>query len=152
MDEREQVFRKSLLAVFEAMFFESLESEPFETADPPETALCAQVEFSGSHAGQMQVALESETAATLTENFLGLGEDGHEEKAEDEYALELSTLGELANICCGSYLSRVYPRGSFAIRPPEVLAEAPEPDSKAWLAMPMSSGTAYFRLQWREPR
>jgi chemotaxis protein CheY-P-specific phosphatase CheC len=150
MSEQEQVFRESLLAVFEAMFFESLKAEPFETVELPEHAMCAKVDFTGSHAGGMQVALRPETAATLAGNLLGLGKGDTAGDAALEEALEQSTLGELANICCGSFLSRFDRRGSFSIRPPEVSVEAPEPDQRTWLAMPMGGGTAYFRLQWKE--
>jgi chemotaxis protein CheY-P-specific phosphatase CheC len=148
MGDRETVFRQSLMAVFEAMFFESLEDEPFETADVPGSALYAQVDFTGSHGGRMQVALESQTAATLAGNFLGLS--GDEGRGMEEQVLEKSTLGELANICCGSFLSRFDPRGSFSIQPPEVFVCAPDGDVSPWLAMPMGGGTAYFRLKWRD--
>jgi CheY-specific phosphatase CheX len=146
MIDREMAFRESLLAVLEAMFFESLKTEPFETGEVPEAALCTQVEFIGSQAGHMQVATEERTAVALAGNFLGLGEG--DEEAADRPALARFTVGELANICCGSFLSRLFPNGTFAIRPPEVLPAPPEAGGTAWLAMPMGGGTVYFRLQW----
>jgi hypothetical protein len=147
--DRERIFRESLIAVFEAMFFESLEADPFQTPQPPPASICAQVEFTGSHDGRMQVALEPGTAATLTGNFLGLPDpvDGVPAPAGE---LRDSTLGELANICCGSFLSRFVPRGSFSIRPPVLLPAAPASAPEPWLALPMSGGTAYFRLHWKE--
>ena len=137
----EQIFRRSVETVLEAMFFESLSGEPETAGGLPAGCLVGAVSFDGTRCGRMLVAMERATAATLAGNFLGLGD-------EESAPLEESTLQELANISCGSFLSRLDPHGSFCIGAPEMLpATIAGTEERDWLLLPLECGAVWFCLE-----
>jgi len=136
------ILRRSVENVLDAMFFESPNEEPQIVTRPAPGSLTAAVSFDGSQNGRMLVAMTSATAAALAVNFLGL------EKEVSGY-LEESTLLEFANICCGSFLSRLNPHGLFHIRAPQLVATPA--GGTDWLAMRLECGAISFCLEWHRP-
>jgi CheY-specific phosphatase CheX len=104
--------------VLDAMYFTTLlgsttlESLPAEVpgADP---VLAFSLQFVGDISGRFGLRLEPAVARSLTANFLG-------EQDTDVSAVEVSEVaGELANMLCGSVMSRVEGEHSFALSHPE---------------------------------
>ena len=98
--------------ILERMFFASV-SDAAEPLPPAGPMLGAVVTFAGPHYGSLAIAVETETAKTLAMDFLGLAskDELDPEKIED-------TLGELANMVCGSTLSRFDDEGLFSLAHP----------------------------------
>ncbi len=102
--------------VLEKMFFTELMDE----APPPETLagdwITARVRFRGSPPGACRVAVGEGGAAAIASNFLGLEPD----QLTPERVR--SVIGELANMICGSLLSRLEARCRFSLASPEIRA------------------------------
>ncbi len=102
--------RSAINDALEQMFFSGITAE---SAAPSDAVTCARVRFSGTAAGQFRVAASTECLTELASNFLAM-------EAEDVSAdAALSVLLELANILCGSVLSRWHPDGLFELAAPE---------------------------------
>jgi CheY-specific phosphatase CheX len=113
--------------VLDAMYFTSvlgsvvLQSSPVpDPAGPGQLAFC--LSFVGDISGRFGVQLEPATARNLIANFLGTAE-------EDLTPIEISEgVGELANMLCGSVMSRVEGEETFALSHPEPGAIEPAPE------------------------
>lgn len=110
--------------VLDAMYFTTvLDSGPRElTADgsPEAGALVAfSLRFAGDVSGSFGIFLEESTASKLAANFLG----------EDESSISVIEAGEvaseLANMLCGSVMSRVEGEHKFVLSHPEAVALPP---------------------------
>ena len=126
--------------VLETMFFDSLCGEPLEAA-PATGSAYSIVKFRGSRAGRLELTLDQGAAVTLASNFLGLDERPSETEVE-------STVAELANMCCGAFLSRLEPRGHFDIDPPNVQRLETPTEQGPWTMLPIEAGKLFWRLGW----
>jgi CheY-specific phosphatase CheX len=111
--------------VLETMYFTSvLDSGPVaETPAATPDSHCFSLEFVGEVRGRFGLALTDETARSLTANFLG----------EDDSELAASevgeTVGELANMLCGSVMSRVRTSEKFVLSHPAPDAQLPNAEA-----------------------
>jgi hypothetical protein len=109
--------------VLDAMYFTTLlGSVPLDAvpdcrpdADAHAFSLC----FVGDISGRFGLHLEQATARTLAANFLG------EAEADVSSTQVSEAVGELANMLCGSLMSRVEGEHSFALSHPEAGLLAP---------------------------
>lgn len=108
-----EVLKRMAEDALEEMFFGVILSVE-GTAEPGPECVCAQVEFRGYHSGSLTVALSPEAAVDLSANFLGV-----DPSAVTAEQTEL-VASELANIICGSALSRWQVDSSFDLQPPRV--------------------------------
>jgi CheY-specific phosphatase CheX len=101
--------------VLDAMYFTTvLEATPEETISPPSPGDFAfMLQFRGEVSGSFGLQLSGSTACSLAANFLG----------EDEGELPVNevaeVVGELANMLCGSVMSRVETARKFVLSHPE---------------------------------
>src|SRR5579864_9143636 len=113
---------ESLLAaasdVLETMFFSSVVGEAPVSAEPFASAVGARLEFSGARAGAFAVRLTEDAARTVAANFLA------EETAEPSPAHVQEVIGELANMMCGSVLSRLDRGAHFDLGTPVIVDAA----------------------------
>lgn len=136
----------ALEEVLETMFFELPGLSP-ASSSPPEDALEAGALYSGSLCGEFRVAIEPDTLARLTVNFLGLDEDEAPGGEQCEHVLF-----ELTNMLCGASLSRLEPDGRLRIEPPVLLPGAPSDDEGRgeFIAWPLDTGAVWVRMTFRE--
>lgn len=113
-----ETISSSLLAdcaskILEKMFFATVLDDSTEPVIPAGPMLGASVTFTGPRHGVLAIAVERETARTLAMDFLGLdSKDGLDPEKVDD------TLGELANMVCGTTLSRFDDEGLFSLAYP----------------------------------
>lgn len=138
--------QEALIEVLETMFFELPVEEPAQR-EPQEAARRALARFTGELeqqglAGWLQVAIDPPMLSRLTQDFLGL--DEMEAPGEEQTA---SVLGELANMLCGSTLSRLEPEARLRIATPEPDAETPPGTPvSGWMELPLECGSIWVRL------
>jgi hypothetical protein len=108
------------------------DGERSATEPPPKPRfVCVQVDFQGTRCGRMRLGLEPELAAYCHEGFqpddldtaFSETNDGPETKGGPVLSggsVESSIL-ELANIVCGSFLSNAWPNGLFRVEEPRML-------------------------------
>lgn len=108
----EQSLSESAAEVLESMFFAS----PMETAGLDESApppsISAQLSFKGARRGRFGVRVSEDAAKTLAASFLG----DDNEAITDEQSGEV--LCEMANMLCGSVLSRMAEGARFELSQP----------------------------------
>ena len=131
--------------VLETMFFsESL--GPAEQAQAP--ALQAQLAFSGVKSGTVAVRVSRPSARVLAASFLGESE----ESLSDAQIAQV--VCELANILCGSIVTRIEPEGCFDLGTPRLVGEE-DPDFATNAAMQQTfaidRGTLTVALAFCEP-
>lgn len=102
--------------VFETMFFTAVSAAEQDAPAAASRELTAGVRFTGAPSGMFTLAIGEAPARRIACNFLG---------AEDETALADSqvseVIGELANMICGSVLSRLESNTTFDIGQPAPL-------------------------------
>jgi CheY-specific phosphatase CheX len=98
--------------VLETMFF----AEVLGAAPPPAAGIAARVVFRGSPPGAFSMAIDSAAARALAAGFLALDESELSEPRVGEVVCEL------ANMICGSVLSRLEPDAAFELLHPELIA------------------------------
>jgi CheY-specific phosphatase CheX len=110
-----ELLAASAQEVLETMFFAAAEAvgEP-----PPIDGIAAGLEFHGEPGGSFRVGLTRPAARSLAAAFLGQEEN---EISEGEVG---EVVCELANMICGSVLSRLEARTTFEILHPELLDPA----------------------------
>jgi CheY-specific phosphatase CheX len=99
------------------MFFTAvLGFEPVDSLPGPESgtdvAMTFSIRFDGDISGRFGLHLQQNTARNLAANFLG------EAEADVSPAEIGEVIGELTNMLCGSVMSRVEGKHSFALSPP----------------------------------
>jgi CheY-specific phosphatase CheX len=111
--------------VLEQMFFVQPVEEPLaqkSTEAVDSSHLSVDVGFSGEPSGRLLLRISKPAARSIAADFL----------AEDEAVLSEQQVGdvvcELANIICGSVLTRVESRTSFQLGSPRLLCQVPEPE------------------------
>jgi len=107
--------------VLETMFFSGIYGPA--AAPPDGAALAARVAFRGTPCGTLTLRLSEPSARSLASNFLAC------ESAEPLPQTQLAgVVCELANMVCGSLLSRVKSETDFRLSAPELLpCTEPEP-------------------------
>jgi len=138
-----QVLSDSAAEVLESMFFTTLMEDSETGENPPGRRISARLSFHGNAPGCFGVRIPLETARKMTASFLGLEEDAVTESQIGEVVCEL------ANMLCGSVLSRLEKETRFElsqpeIEPPEALCPA---DATAYRALRLEEGSLALWLQ-----
>jgi CheY-specific phosphatase CheX len=118
VNELELLLCDSATEVLETMFFATVTGEPAPDA-PGGRWISAGLSFQGGRAGRFGVRTPVETGRKIAATFLGLEEDELTDSQTGE------VMCELANMVCGSALSRLDGRARFDLRHPEL--NPPEP-------------------------
>jgi len=114
VDQMEQDLKACAEEVLESMFFTSPLSEPVPGGRSRLDLILAQVTFRGTASGRFGVGCSMDAARSLTAAFLGMESDTVAEQQCGE------VICELANMLCGSVLSRMEPGGRFDLMTPEI--------------------------------
>jgi CheY-specific phosphatase CheX len=113
----------AVVEVLEKMFFiEATEPETTEPeANEPGAApsVLVQLSFDGDPAGVFRLSAAPAAAVRIAADFLGEDADS----VTPDHVGEV--VRELANMICGSVLSRIESRATFRLAPPELLAADP---------------------------
>ena len=112
MSELEDLLGIATEEVIETMFYSAVFGPGTEAAEGP--YLSAEVTFTGSRSGALEVSAPQSTATVLAAAFLGENADS---VADTQVP---AIIGELANVMCGVVLGRLEQGGQFAIAPPQV--------------------------------
>lgn len=128
------VLAESVKEVLEKMFFADL-VEPEQEVAPPRD-IHAQVIFEGDPSGSFDLVLDLDAARSAAADFLG--EDPEELTAEQMHQV----VCELANMICGSVLSRIESSGTFRLEEPRIVSsdEAPRPPAEAGFQAALGAG------------
>lgn len=100
--------------VLETMFFDEAVSAPCDHGWIA-SAASVRLAFEGSHCGAFLLSVAPEVARSITPAFLGIDP---EEVVEGQSS---QVLLELANILCGSVLSRLWPESELTLNAPELI-------------------------------
>jgi|SRR5271169_1519525 len=111
--------------VLETMFFSPVMGEATPDSSPPGPALMARLKFSGGRSGSFGVRVSAAAADTIAANFLG------EDTDVPEPSQVRDVICELANMICGSVLSRLDREAHFDLQHPELveMCNTPPPGS-----------------------
>ena len=101
--------------------------------------VAATVAFDGPPEGSLSIRLETATAAALASSFLGLDPDAVTEGDCRQVA------GELANMICGSVLSRIAPESTLHLATPVVEDGSEIPGGEGTAGYP-TAARVYFTL------
>jgi CheY-specific phosphatase CheX len=143
--------RESVEEVLEKMFFVEAIEEPSLEAGSPDAEIAVRLTFEGSPSGALTLRVTSAAARRFAADFLG----------EDEALLSPAQVGEvsceLANMICGSVLSRVESAATFRLASPQLLS-AEEcrhrqqfTAHQAVHAVAIDSGTLTATMETRDP-
>jgi CheY-specific phosphatase CheX len=117
------VLAQSVGEVLEKMFF-SEASEPGPKDRSIDRGICARVRFAGSPSGTCWLVLAEPCARTLAADFLGIDEESVGAGQCGEI------VAELANMICGSVVSRIESESRFELSPPGFeVAAGPGPEA-----------------------
>lgn len=141
--ELDQALSDAAAEVLESMFFTTLMDDFEMSENPPGRWTSARLSFHGKPPGHFGVRIPLETARKITASFLVLEEDAVTETQIGEVVCEL------ANMLCGSVLSRLEKETCFELSQPEI--EAPEAvcpaDATACCALQLEEGPLALWLQ-----
>src|SRR5579863_2241940 len=129
--------------VLETMFFSPVMGEAALGAPRLEKPLMASLKFSGGRSGSFTVRVSAEAAGIIAANFLG----------EDADTLESGqvrdVICELANMICGSALSRLDREAHFDLHHPELVESCTEPGlGSVCCLFEIEGGQVMLCLQW----
>jgi CheY-specific phosphatase CheX len=113
---RSGALREAVDDVLEKMFFVQSEGPACE-GRPPEELVAARVDFKGTPSGTLSLRITLRAAQGMAADFLG------EEASELPVNRTLEVICELANMICGSVLSRVESDTPFHLSPPIAIVE-----------------------------
>jgi CheY-specific phosphatase CheX len=108
--------RESVEEVLEKMFFAE-SGDPGPIARTPEELVAAQVDFEGSPSGCLRLRIGLQAARQMAGDFLGV------EPSELADGAAVEVVGELANMICGSVLSRMESETIFRLAKPLAVSE-----------------------------
>jgi CheY-specific phosphatase CheX len=111
----QQVLRDSVEEVLEKMFFIRALGEEAEEPACPENKMAARLSFDGVPSGSLTLCVTRGAARSISADFLGADEDELTSQQVGE------VICELANMICGSVLSRVERAAQFRLSPPQLL-------------------------------
>jgi CheY-specific phosphatase CheX len=113
--------QESVREVLEKMFFvDLLQSCPCE---PLRAGITAELSFEGDPPGSFRLALDLAAASTVAADFLG------EDPAELSSEQMADVVCELANMICGSLLSRIESTAAFRLSKPSVISAESHPQT-----------------------
>lgn len=122
MNTAEAALAEAAQQVLETMFFVAPLGEVPPGAPTPEPWVAARLTFRGEPSGAFAVSLSEAAARTMAANFLGV------ERERDLSSLEVSdVISELANMICGSVLSRLETESEFELGTPETVRGPEDP-------------------------
>jgi len=128
----ERVLHESLVDVLEKMFFISiLDQAPDTVALPVQEDIAVRLSFEGKPSGSLTVELNRFVARSIAADFLGAEPD----ELSDSQVGEV--MCELANMICGSVLSRVENAVTFRLGAPAIAAPEPPPATAAVYSVPL---------------
>jgi CheY-specific phosphatase CheX len=107
--------------VLETMFFSPVMGEATPDPSCAEPSLMACLKFSGGRSGSFTIRVSAGAAATIAANFLG------EETGAPEPGQVRDVVCEMANMICGSVLSRLDREAHFDLQHPELVEACSEP-------------------------
>lgn len=147
----QRALHDSVQEVLEKMFFvEALDEPPGET-EPQDGDLKVKLAFEGSPSGALTLRVSSAAARQIAADFLG----------QDESGLSSAQVGEvvceLANMICGSVLSRSESDTTFRLAAPRLLLADEEripqeaAERRATHAVAIGSGTLTAIVETRDP-
>jgi len=117
--ELEDALHSSAEEVLEKMFFVQPLDEESRPADEPGPVLAVKLTFEGSPAGSLTLSVTEKAARQIAADFLGEDEPGLSSRKVQEVVCEL------ANMICGSVLSRVESHTTFRLAAPRLLVAEP---------------------------
>jgi CheY-specific phosphatase CheX len=136
-----EALRDSVNEVLEKMFFvEALGESPDSAPDGTEPAaeIAARLTFDGEPSGSLTLRLTSAAARPIAADFLGTDVETVSDRQVEEVVCEL------ANMICGSVLSRVESATIFNLAAPQIVQPtghaAASPDTSSY-AVDLSDGT-----------
>ena len=104
--------------VLERMFFvQAMGESPRQLPDGPDGQTAASVRFDGDPSGSLTLWLTAEAALPIAADFLG----SDPEEITDQRSAEV--ICELANMICGSLLSRIEAGTTFRLAAPRILLD-----------------------------
>jgi CheY-specific phosphatase CheX len=141
----------SVQEVLEKMFFVEALDEPAAETDSPEGSMAVKLMFEGSPSGALKLSVSAGVARQIAADFLG----------QDESGLSSAQVGEvvceLANMICGSVLSRVESCTTFRLAPPSLLVAEDlrlleeAADRRVTHAVAIGSGMLTATVETRDP-
>ncbi len=137
----DRVLRESAEDVLEKMFFIREVAEPVPAPRWTQPEIAARLTFDGSPPGWLLLRVTASAARSITADFLGEEEETVTARQAEEMVCEL------ANMICGSALSRSGSEAMFRLSPPLVLGsqEAPgisiDPPDAAVYCVALGNGT-----------
>jgi CheY-specific phosphatase CheX len=117
--EIRQVLQDAVRDVLEKMFFAIPLEEPDEAGFPAD-GIAVELAFEGDPSGALLLSMSSPAARQIAADFLGIDE------SEVSAAQTTDVVCELANMICGSVLSRVESTARFRLASPRVLSPTQE--------------------------
>jgi len=147
----QRALRDSVQEVLEKMFFVEPVEEPPGAADAPEGEMAVQLAFEGLPSGALTLRLTTAAARQIAADFLGEDASGLSPVKVEEVVCEL------ANMICGSVLSRVESTATFRLASPRLLGAEERPDrrqaadGRAVHAVSVGSGTLTASVETRDP-
>jgi CheY-specific phosphatase CheX len=131
-----QALREAVDEVLERMFFaQTLGDAP--VAEPVADEVAVQLSFAGEPAGSMHLRLTSAASREIAADFLGIDAS---EIADTQIS---EVIRELANMICGSFLSRVESAAMFQLGVPRIVSpseELPEAASNTPYCIQLANG------------
>jgi CheY-specific phosphatase CheX len=127
-----RVVHESLVDVLEKMFFISILDETSDSVPlPVRDEMAVRVAFEGEPSGSLIVRLNRFVARSIAGDFLGV----EQEELSDSQVGEV--MCELANMICGSVLSRVESAVTFRLNAPEIVDPDQTPADAAIFSVPL---------------
>jgi CheY-specific phosphatase CheX len=143
-----QALRQSVDEVLDKMFFVCPLGETEPAAADAEPAIVARLAFEGEPSGSLTLRLTWQAAHSIAADFLG----------EDEESLTRQRTGEvvreMANMICGSVLSRVESAAVFHLAEPRILTLAEDadlPQGAVALAVDLPNGRLTLLMKTERP-
>lgn len=121
VDPFAELLATSAEKALETMFFTSLIQPPDCVSTIPPDCIWVRVPFACELPGCLQLGVEPRAARAFAANFMGIDFDEPSEEQVEQ------TVCELANVICGSLLSKLESQHGFQILPPELIRENPGP-------------------------
>jgi CheY-specific phosphatase CheX len=147
----QRALRDSVREVLEKMFFvEPVEAPPGEPGSP-DGEMAVQLAFEGLPSGALTLRVTSAAARQIAADFLGQDENGLASAKVEE------VVRELANMICGSVLSRVESGATFRLAPPRLLPAEERSNRRetaarrAVHAVAIGCGTLTASVETRDP-
>ncbi len=140
-ESHRELLAASAAEVLETMFFTAVGGQPGEEQAPPEW-ISAALEFRGEPGGRFRVGASRQAARALAASFLGLDES----EVSGEQVGEV--ICELANMICGSVVSRLESGTTIQLLHPE-LVEGPPPETAR--VLPLEEGLLAVWLELETP-